>query len=108
MFKCKWFKNEELLLPIKISLDRLIFRHSDSTINMVIQYPNDIMHYFKYIDIILVERYFVKNLAASSGRASSRKTHPKFYELSRKLSQKENIDLHETDEEHSKNKNKGK
>lgn len=40
LLRCNLFKKKELLFPVKISLDRLTFRHSDSSINMVIQYPN--------------------------------------------------------------------
>ena len=34
--RCKLFKRKEILFPVKISLDRLTFRHSDSSINMVV------------------------------------------------------------------------
>ena len=62
IMRCNFFKKSELLFPVKISLDRLTFRHSDSSINMVIQYPNLLMRYFRYVDIILVGRYVIKNI----------------------------------------------
>lgn len=38
VFCCSMFKNKEILLPVKISLDRLTYRQIDQSINLVIQF----------------------------------------------------------------------
>lgn len=84
-FKCKWFKHEEFLFPVKISLDRLAFRHSDNCINMVVQYPNLLMQRFRFIDIILVSRYVVKKTEQSSrGSPKKKKVFSKFFNWGKK------------------------
>lgn len=69
VFCCSMFKNKEILLPVKISLDRLTYRQIDQSINLVIQFQNPIMTHFKYIDIILVARHVIKNLDSNEGES---------------------------------------
>ena len=85
--RCNFLKRKDLQFPIKISLDRLTFRHSDSSINMVIKYPNQIMHYFRFIDIILVGRYVIKNNHKTGSNVTSKAVSRQGEPLSKKASE---------------------
>lgn len=66
LFNCKP-KKEKKSFPITIALDRVVLRHTDTGINIVIQYCNMLMKHFKFLDIIFVARYLIKNVSNIRG-----------------------------------------
>lgn len=63
---------KDLKLTVKIGLDKLAYRHSDNSINMVVEYPNDLMRFYKYLDIMLVCRYVIKKMDSKNSMFQSR------------------------------------